>query len=276
MNINKIYTGDCCELMSSMSDGVVDLAFVDPPYNIGFDYGEGEYKDKLTPEAYAQWCETWMRHLYRVLKSDGTFWLAIGDEWAAELKVISRQLGFHMRSWIVWYYTFGVNSPKKFTRSHAHLFYFTKHKKKFTFNPDQIRVPSARLLEYNDKRANPEGRLPDDTWILRPKMLPDGFPADGDTWFIPRICGTFAQRIEGAANQMPEQLMGRIIRSCSNPGDLVFDPMSGTGTTCTVAKKLSRDYLGFEMSPVFSEMIVKRVRGACVGNPLDGPIPQGG
>jgi len=262
--------------MSSMSDGVVDLAFVDPPYNIGFDYGEGEYKDKLTPEAYAQWCETWMRHLYRVLKSDGTFWLAIGDEWAAELKVISRQLGFHMRSWIVWYYTFGVNSPKKFTRSHAHLFYFTKHKKKFTFNPDQIRVPSARLLEYNDKRANPEGRLPDDTWILRPKMLPDGFPADGDTWFIPRICGTFAQRIEGAANQMPEQLMGRIIRSCSNPGDLVFDPMSGTGTTCTVAKKLSRDYLGFEMSPVFSEMIVKRVRGACVGNPLDGPIPQGG
>lgn len=276
MITNKIYTGDCCELMQEVPDEYIDLTFVDPPYNIGFDYGEGEYDDKLSPEAYLAWCTKWMTEIHRTLKPDGTFWLAIGDEWAAELKVAARQIGFHMRSWIVWYYTFGVNSPKKFTRSHAHLFYFTKHKKNFTFNADQIRVPSARMLEYNDKRANPEGRLPDDTWILRPKLLPNGFPADGDTWFIPRICGTFKQRIDGAANQMPEQLMGRIIRACSNLDDLVFDPMSGTGTTCTVAKKLSRNYLGFEMSSAFSERIVKRLRGARANDPLDGPIPQGG
>lgn len=273
---NKIYTGDCMQLMPQVGDESIDLVFLDPPYNIGFDYGEDEYKDNLTPEAYMAWCQSWMSQIYRVLKPTGSFWLAIGDEWAAELKVAARQAGFHMRSWIVWYYTFGVNSPKKFTRSHAHLFYFTKHKKNFTFNASQIRVPSARAGEYNDRRANPNGRLPDDTWILRPKELPKGFPADGDIWFIPRICGTFKQRQEGAANQMPEQLMGRIIRACSNEGDIVFDPMSGTGTTVTVAKKLNRHYLGMELSANFSAKITSRLRGARIGDPLDGPIPQGG
>ena len=187
-----------------------------------------------------------------------------------------RKIGFHMRSWIVWYYTFGVNSPKKFTRSHAHLFYFTKHKKNFTFNPSQIRVPSARALEYKDKRAHPDGRLPDDTWIIRPKEMPEGFPADGDVWCVPRICGTFKQRKDNAANQMPEQLMGRIIRSCSNEGDVVLDPMAGTGTTLAVAKKLKRKYLGIEVSDKFSKMATLRIRGARPGDPLDGPIPKGG
>lgn len=276
MILDKIYTGDCLHHYQSLPNNYVDLTFLDPPYNIGYDYGDDEYKDNLTPDAYMAWCSQWMSEIYRTLKPNGSFWLAIGDEWAAELKVLARQCGFHMRSWIVWYYTFGVNSSKKFTRSHAHLFYFTKHKKNFTFNADQIRVPSARALEYNDKRANPNGRLPDDTWILRPQYLPDGFPADGDVWSIPRICGTFKQRVEGAANQMPEQLLGRIIRACSNPGDLVVDPMCGTGTTPVVAKKLGRRYLGFDLSQNFVDRVNVRLKQSKLNDPLDGPIPQGG
>ena len=105
-----------------------------------------------------------------MLKPGGTFWLAIGDEYAAELKVAAEhQIGFHTRSWVVWYYTFGVNCTRKFSRSHAHLFHFVKDENNFTFNAEdpQIRVPSARALVYADKRANPAGRLPDDTWIVR-------------------------------------------------------------------------------------------------------------
>ncbi len=274
--INQIYAGDCCQLTQHVPSETVDLVICDPPYNIGFEYGEDEYKDNLSPAAYLAWSQEWMTGIHRILKHHGSFWLLIGDEWAAELKVAARDIGFHMRSWIVWYYTFGVNSPNKFTRSHAHIFYFTKHKKLFTFNPDQIRVPSARALVYNDGRANPDGRLPDDTWILRPQDLTDGFAADGDTWFLPRICGTFKQRQEGAANQLPEQLVGRIIRACSNVGDLVHDPMAGTGTTLTVAKKLDRQYLGFELSPNFATKIANRLQSAQVGDVLDGPIPQGG
>jgi len=274
--LDKVYTGDCLTLFKQVPDGYLDFTHVDPPYNIGYDYGEGEYQDNLTPDQYMAWCSQWLSEIYRTLKPNGSFWLAIGDEWAAELKVLARQTGFHMRSWIVWYYTFGVNSTKKFTRSHAHLLYFTKHKKNFTFNADQIRVPSARAIEYNDKRANPNGRLPDDTWILRPQYLLDGFPADGDVWSIPRIAGTFRQRVEGAANQMPEQLIGRMLRACTNPGDIVCDPMSGTGTTVTVAKKLGRRYLGFDLSQNFVTRINERLHRANENDPLDGPIPQGG
>src|SRR5690606_38957268 len=94
------------------------------------------------------------------------------------------------------YYTFGVNCKYGFSRSHTHLFHFVKDPKKFTFNAadPEIRVPSARQLVYGDRRANPKGRLPDNTWILRPQDMPDGFQQDGDTWYFPRVAGTFKER----------------------------------------------------------------------------------
>jgi len=68
-----------------------------------------------------------------VLKPTDTFRLVIGDEFAAELKVqFHRELGLSLRSWVIWYYTFGVHCNRKFTRSHAHRFYFVKDPKRFT------------------------------------------------------------------------------------------------------------------------------------------------
>jgi site-specific DNA-methyltransferase (adenine-specific) len=160
---------------------------------------------------------------------------------------------------VVWYYTFGVNCRTKFSRSHAHLFHFVKDPKAFTFNTDAIRVPSARELVYADKRANSAGRLPDDTWILRPQDLPEGFAADGDTWYFPRVCGTFKERSGWHGCQMPEQLLGRIIRASSNPGDTVLDPFGGSGTTLAVAKKLDRRFLGCELSEAYAARIRERL-----------------
>ena len=206
-----------------------------------------------------------------MLKPTGTFWLAIGDEYAAELKLIfHRELGLTLRSWVIWYYTFGVNCTRKFSRSHAHLFYFVKDPKRFTFNDEAIRVPSARQLVYADARANPAGRLPDDTWILRPQDVPDGFAADEDTWYFPRVCGTFKERAGWHGCQMPEQLLGRIIRACTDPGDVVLDPFAGSGTTLVVAKKLGRRYLGFELSPEYAARIAARLDATEPGQPLEG------
>jgi site-specific DNA-methyltransferase (adenine-specific) len=158
----------------------------------------------------------------------------------------------------------------KFSRSHAHLFHFIKDPKDFTFNADAIRVPSARQLVYADKRANVKGRLPDDTWILRPQDFPDGFLPDHDTWYFPRVCGTFKERKGWHGCQMPEQLLGRIIKACSNPGDLVLDPFAGSGTTLAVAKKLERNYLGFEISKEYANQSRRRLRAIDPGDPLDG------
>lgn len=274
MKSNTLVHGDCIAGMSQLPEGSVQLVFADPPFNIGFSYDQ--YDDDRAPAEYLAWSKQWLTEVHRVLNRYGTFWLAIGDAFVSELDVLAKSVGFHKRSQICWYYTFGVNSVKKFTPSHTQLLYYTKHKEDFTFNADQIRVPSARQLEYNDKRANPHGRLPDDTWIIRPKDLPAGFSAMSDTWQISRIAGTFKQREADATTQMPEQLLGRIIRCCSNHGDLVLDPFAGSATTLVVAKKLGRAYLGYEISQAYVERDLKRLRAARVGDPLDGPIPQGG
>lgn len=262
--LRKIHEGDCLELMKRINDCSIDLVFADPPFNIGYAYDV--YDDRQDDEKYLAWCRQWMQEIYRVLKSHGTFWLAIGDEYAAELKVAAqREIGFTTRSWVIWYYTFGVNCKRKFSRSHVHLFHFIKDKKQFTFNTDDptVRIPSARAQVYGDKRANPFGRLPDDTWILRPQDFQSGafgFTPQQDTWHFSRIAGTFKERQGFHGCQMPEQLLGRIIRVSSNVGDVVFDPFTGSGTTLAVAKKLGREFLGCELSRSYVGFATDRLR----------------
>ncbi len=182
---NHVYQGDCIKLFERIEPGSVDLVFADPPFNIG--YGYDVYHDERADHEYLDWSRAWMAGAERALKADGTFWLAIGDEYAAELKLIAqRDCRLTCRSWVIWYYTFGVNCTHGFSRSHTHLFQFVKDPKQFTFNADDpaVRVPSARQLVYADTRANPKGRLPDNTWILRPQDAPHSFSAEEDTWFF--------------------------------------------------------------------------------------------
>ena len=268
--LNKIHRGDCIAGMNDLPAGSVDLVFADPPFNIGYDYDV--YHDAKDYEDYLAWSRQWIGAVHRVLKPDGTFWLAIGDEYAAELKLESQKLGFHIRSWVIWYYTFGVNCKTKFSRSHAHLFHFVKNKKKFTFRSEELenRVPSARMLVYGDSRSNPTGRLPDDTWVLRPQDLPGGFSAAEDTWYFSRVAGTFKEREGFHGCQMPEQLLGRIIRICSHEGETVLDPFSGSATTLAVAKKLGRNPIGFDLSPDYVKRGTERLASISVGDALDG------
>ena len=267
--LDRVHEGDCLDLLARVPAGTVHLAFADPPFNIGYDYDT--YDDRRSADDYLAWSKRWMGEVVRALRSDGTFWLAIGDEYAAELKVLAtRELGLTCRSWVVWYYTFGVNCRQKFSRSHAHIFHFVKDPEAFTFNTDAIRVPSARELVYGDRRADPTGRLPDDTWILRPQDLPEGFGADADTWYFPRVCGTFKERSGWHGCQMPEQLLGRIIRASSREGETVLDPFGGSGTTLAVAKKLARKFVGCELSAAYAARIRERLEAIRPGDPLDG------
>ena len=271
LQTNKIHQGDCVENLKRVEAGSVDLIFADPPFNIGYKYDV--YDDRQQAEDYLDWCRQWIEGCYQALKPTGTFWLAIGDEFAAELKIEAQKAGFHCRSWVIWYYTFGVNCVNGFTRSHTHIFHFVKDKKKFTFNRmnPQIRVPSARQLVYGDNRANPAGRLPDNTWILRPQDAPTSFGTGHDTWYFARVAGTFKEREGFHGCQMPEQLLARIIRSTSNPQELVLDPFGGSGTTMCVAKKLGRQYIGLELSEEYVKYINERIERINVGDPINGP-----
>ncbi len=262
--VNTIKHGDCIKVLNqylsdNQNDPFVDLIFADPPFNIGYDYDK--YDDKVDYDAYVAWTHDWMKACCDVLLSHGSFWIAIGDDYAAEVKMTARQLGLTMRNWIIWYYTFGQNTKKKFSRSHTHIFYFVKDPKNFTFNDDVIRVPSARQTTYNDKRADARGKVPDDTWILRPQEIEDAgaFEAGEDTWHIPRVCGTFKERRGFHGCQMPEKLLERIILTASDPGQFVLDPFSGSGTTVAVAAKNGRKFLGIDLSENYVEQGLQRL-----------------
>lgn len=273
---NKIAVGDCIETMKSWPDDCVDLVFSDPPYNIGWKYDH--YEDRRPGDEYVQWTEDWIDECARLLRPSGSLYILIGDEYAAEtrlhLKRLEKDGKLVFRNWIIWHYTFGQNCKIKFNRSHAHLFYCvgsaakTKFKvadPPFVFNKSAIAIPSARQTTYADARANPKGKLPDDTWYLRPQEveaegLERYFAADEDTWYLSRLCGTFKERLGWHPCQLPEALLERIIKLSSNEGDLVFDPFAGSGTTLAAAAKLDRRWLGCELSKDYAKRATDRVK----------------
>jgi len=238
--LNRIICGDCIDVLSKVHKPFADLIFADPPFNIGYKYDK--YHDKVKTKNYIAWTKDWMTACKKVLKPDGSFYIAIGDEYAANVKIIADELGLFMRNWLIWHYTFGQQMKKKFARSHTHIFYFVNDKKSFTFNDHAVRIPSDRQLYYNDKRANPAGKMPDYVW--------NGYS---------RVCGTFKERAGWHPCQMPENLLKRIIAVSSNPKDCVLDPFSGSGTTAAAAYQLGRNYVGVEISQSYVEKAKKRL-----------------
>jgi len=236
--VNKIICGDCIEILNDLPEKSVDLIFADPPYNIGLKYDN--HKDDMPYEEYVNWSEKWISACVRILKDEGSIYIAIGDEYAAEVVSILKKYLF-MRNWIIWHYTFGQNQRKKFSRSHTHILYFTKHPTKFTFNSDDIRIKSVRQ-EIGDKRANPKGKIPDDVWK------------------ISRVAGTFKERVRNFPCQMPMALLERVIKASSNRGDIVLDPFIGSGTTAVASKKLGRKYIGIDISPNYVKNVENRLK----------------
>ena len=226
---NKIICGDCIDLLSKVKTPFVDLVFADPPFNIGYQYDQ--YHDTQKKDKYLHWTRDWMAACVNVLKPTGSFYIAIGDDYAAHVHIIGEELGLHVRNWIIWHYTFGQQTKNKFARSHTHVFYFVKDEKEFTFNEHAVRLPSDRQLIYNDKRANAKGKMPDDVWNT-----------------YARVCGTFKERQGWHPCQMPELLLARIVAASSNPADLVLDPFNGSGTTAAAALQLGRNYCGIDIS----------------------------
>jgi site-specific DNA-methyltransferase (adenine-specific) len=235
---NRIILGDCVSVLKDIPNGTVDLIFTDPPYNIGIKYDL--YKDTMEYCDYVDWSWHWISECVRVLKKNGSLYIAINDENAAEFVGMLKGLNMNMRNWIIWHYTFGQAQKRKFSRAHTHLLYFTKDPSDFTFNSEAIRVKSVRQ-EIGDKRANPKGKIPDDVWT------------------ISRVAGTFNERVKDFPCQMPIKLLERVIKTSSNPGDIVLDPFSGTGTTPYVTKLLKRKYIAIEVSPQYHKISEARI-----------------
>ena len=131
-------------------------------------------------------------------------------------------------------------------------------------------MPSTRQLIYKDKRAKGGGKTPDDVWPVYADAggLPHDlavYPQDWEMWSDSRLCGTFKERLikpDGSAHpcQMPLSILRRIVRASLNPGDLVLDPFSGTGTTAA-ATALGRRFCAIDQSAEYCAIGAERVLG---------------
>lgn len=250
MRTESVVTGDCVRKLRELPGGSAQLVFADPPFNIGFEYDT--YRDSKPPAEYLSWCDQWLAECYRVLAPSGSMWVAIGDEYAAEIKTRLDGLGLHWRNWLIWHYTFGVHCAGKFSRCHAHILYYCKDRDRRTWHPERINQVSTRM-EIGDKRAAEKGKTPPDVWTES------------------RVCGTFGERVKAEGNdksgypcQMPEAILRRIIAVATEPGELVVDPFGGSGTTAAVAKKLGRSYWTCELSVAYAQLIRERLAAPTV------------
>ena len=224
--------------------GPATLIFTDPPYNIGIDYGSGKAADLLDHDQYMAWVRRWVGLCRECLAEDGSLWVMIGDEYAAEYAITLKEAGFSIRSWIKWYETFGVNCSNKFNRTSRHVFYATMDEHSFVFNPEPVTRPSDRQTKYGDQRAASGGKLWDDVWQ------------------IPRLTGTCSERIPDFPTQLPLALVEPIVLCASNPGQLVVDPFNGSGTTGVASVRNGRRYVGIESGAKFADIASRRIQGA--------------
>jgi len=220
------------------------LVVADPPYNIGVPYFN--HDDKLSSRGYLDWCEGWLSKIYTQLDNGGSFYLFSGEWYASELDVLCKSLGFKWVTRITWYFTFGQAQQKRWTQSQVSIFYYCKGDLDRTFNADAIRVPSARQLVYNDKRAKGTGKVPDNVWVLTRAALMAELDGTDSIWLDSRVAGTFKERSSVTKCQLPKSLIERIILSSSNSGDLILDPFCGSGVVCRVAAALDRNTIGVD------------------------------
>lgn len=240
----EIITGDCLEVMGSVEFVKARLIFADPPYNIGIKYGD-HYHDARDDDDYIQWADSWIKKCASSLTDDGSLWVLVSDEYAAEYGCLIKDAGLTIRSWIIWYETFGVNCQNKFNRTHRHLFYAVKNPKSFVFNAEAVTRPSDRQTKYGDKRADSAGKIWDDVWGINP--------------LIPRVVDNHPDRIPDFPTQLPLDLLRPIIASASDPGDLVVDPFSGSATCGAACIELGRRFVGVELSEEFATISRKRL-----------------
>jgi site-specific DNA-methyltransferase (adenine-specific)/adenine-specific DNA-methyltransferase len=251
MEINKIYQGDCFELINRIDGESIDLIICDGPYGI-----TNNAWDKISN--IQEYNLNLIKLFSRVLKNGGALYL-FGKPNCIDF--IDYRPYLVLNSRIVWYQPSRLAQGRtNYTNNYDIIAYFSKGKAK-TFNLDHIRVPQLVELEHrlrvekapsviNGKfyktKFNENGKNPGDVW--------------GDIKQLTYKSKELISKDFLNTVQKPIKLIERIVKASSNVGDLVLDPFAGTGTTFVVCKELKRNFIGFEINSNLVEICNKRIK----------------
>lgn len=254
LEINQVYVGDNLDLLQKVNNSFIDLHIHSPPYA-----KMKKYKnfDGIYPDEYVDWYMPRIKEIERTLKNTGTWILNINDCIVDKFRhpyvydlisEICKKTQFRIVERMIWYKGKSLCHPKRFRDPLEYLFVFAKSNE-YYINIDEMRLPynpiSLKRMKNPIKRrfARTERNQNETSYK---EWSPNPLGALPNT--LIQIGSESRRKSEIHTAIYPEKLINYFIKGFSRPGDLVCDIFSGSGTTCLCAKKLGRNYLGFELS----------------------------
>ncbi|HMF31389.1 MAG TPA: site-specific DNA-methyltransferase [Candidatus Lokiarchaeia archaeon] len=257
----EIFQADCLDVLPELQGRGIRLAIADPPYNV-YDIAQFAHAVPFQRRNHAvtfdehddnflEFTQRWVDLVTAALHPDGSLFVfggvnyKNGNDLLGILPYLRQQLEFI--NLIVWHYPNGSDSRRFFANRHELIAWFARSRK-YTFNLDAVReiYDEKRLKAYlKDKRLNPEvvakGRNPTNVWQIN------------------RVGANAKERL-GHPTQKPEEIIERIVLSCSDVGDVILDSFAGVGTTPAVCARLGRGCIAIESDPNYFKIAVDRVQ----------------
>ena len=243
-----------------LPDGFVDLLIVDPPYNLRKDFNGAVFKAR-SPAAYKEWLMTWVAKLPRLLKPNASIYMCCDWQSSNAIYDVFSQY-FQVRNRITWEREKGRGAKHNWKNASEDIWFGTVGSD-YTFNVEAVKLQRRVRAPYRDASGQPKD------WQA---TTSGNFRATHPSNLWTDISVPFWSMPENTEHptQKPEKLIAKMILASSNPGDVVFDPFLGSGTTSVVAKKLGRQYVGIEQEKMYCCLAQKRLALA-----EEDPVVQG-
>lgn len=256
----KIINQDLFDCVDHLPNGFIDLAIIDPPYNLSKDFGNSKFT-KTSEETYAQWVESWISRFKRCLKNSATVYVC--SDWqssSAIQNVLARH--FVVRNRITWEREKGRGALTNWKNCSEDIWFCTMSNEYF-FDVEAVKLKKKVIAPYRSASGDPKD------W----KETPDGnfrLTHPSNLWTDISIPFWSMPENTDHPTQKPEKLVAKLILASSKPNDFVFDPFLGSGTTCVVAKKLGRRFSGVEQEAEYCQIAAKRLRSAAEDDNIQG------
>lgn len=257
---NHLINADIFEVLDSIPDESANLIIIDPPYNLSKTFNSSSFAAKSDAE-YERYLRSWFPKVCAKLAPDGSLYMC-GD-WKCsyiQQRVISEYLTILNR--ITWQREKGRGASSNWKNGMEDIWFAVKSSKNYYFNVDAVKMKRRVIAPYK------ENGKPKDWQATEEGNMRITFPSN----FWDDISIPFWSMPENTDHptQKPEKLIAKLILASSKPGDLVFDPFVGSGTTCVTAKKLGRRYLGVEIDEEYCLWGAKRLLQAETDSEIQG------
>jgi len=270
MKSNYTLIGDVREKLKELPDESIQMCLTSPPYYNLRNYGNQENQIGLekTPEEYIQSLVAVFAEIHRIIKSDGTLWINLGDSYLRDkqlgflpqkLAIALQEWGWILRQDIVWSKKNCMPEPVKdrFTKSHEYIFLFAKQKK-YMFNQILEDVKEESIARSN-RRYTPRNIKKDVVKVEETKVYGNRFvPKKKNKRSVWHMRAAIYPHKHFAV--FPRELAKTCIMAGSNEGDIVLDCFMGSGTTAVAAQDLFRKWIGVELNPDYEALIQERTK----------------